>query len=91
MPTTPGHRSLPGVDHEKLVIQQMTKNFCRVKVLESPTVDHVLEYITGFDIAHFACHGSVDPQDPSNSHLVLQKDGPLGPVVDELTVAQISK
>ena len=79
MPTTPGQRSLPGVDHEKLAIQRITKDFCRIKVLESPTVEHVLEHITGFDIAHFACHGSVDSEDPSNSHLLLQKSGPSGP------------
>ena len=65
--------------------------FCKIKALESPTVEHVLENITGFDIAHFACHGSVDPEDPSNSHLLLQKSGPSGPVVDKLTVSQISK
>ena len=91
MPATPGHRSLPGVDQEKLAIQQMTRDFCKIKALESPTVELVLEDITGFDIAHFACHGSVDPEDPSNSHLLLQKSGPSGPVVDELTVAEISK
>ena len=91
MSTTPGYRSLPGVDSEKLAIQQMTKYFSRIKTLESPTVEHVLESITGYDIAHFACHGSVDPEDPSNSHLLLQKSGPSGPVVDELTVSQISK
>ena len=91
MPTTPRHISLPGVDHEKLAIQQMSKDFCRIKVLKSPTVEQVLEDITGFDIAHFACHGSVDPEDPSNSHLLLQKSGPSGLEVDELTVSQISK
>lgn len=87
MPTTPGHGSLPGVDLEKLAIQKMTKDFCRIKALESPTVEDVLENITKFDIAHFACHGSVDPEDPSNSHLLLQKSG----AVDKLTVSQISK
>ena len=60
MPKTPGHESLPAVESEKLAIQQITKIFCRIKALESPTVEHVLEKITGFDITHFACHGSVD-------------------------------
>lgn len=54
-------------------------------------VEHVLETITGFDITHFACYGSVDPEDPSNSHLLLQKSGPSKPIVDELSVSQISK
>ncbi|MCJ1345728.1 hypothetical protein MMC31_003937 [Peltigera leucophlebia] len=91
MSATPGHASLPGVDSEKLEIQRITKDFCTIKALESPTVEHVLENIAGFDITHFSCHGSVDPGDPSNSHLLLQKKGPSGPVVDELTVSQISK
>ena len=75
----PWARISSGVDSEKLVIQRMTRDFCRIKALESSTVEHVLENITGFDIAHFACHGSVDPEDPSNSHLLLQKIGPSGP------------
>ena len=87
MPATPRHPSLPGVNSEKLEIQQITRDFCRIKALESPTVEHVLENIAEFDITHFACHRSVDPQDPSNSHLLLQKRGPSGPVVDELTVS----
>ncbi|MCJ1349240.1 hypothetical protein MMC31_007476 [Peltigera leucophlebia] len=87
MPTNPGHGSLSGVDLEKLAIQQMTKDFCRIKVLESPTVEDVLENLIRFDIAHFACHRSVDSEDPSNIHLLLQKSG----VVDKLTVSQISK
>ncbi len=56
----------------------MTQDFCRTKAFESSTVEHVLENITEFDIAYFVCHGSVDPKDPSNSHLLLQTRGPLG-------------
>ena len=91
MPTTPEHRSLPGVDHEKLAIQQMTKDSCRIKTLGSPTAARALNDMSNFDIVHFACHGLADPKDPSNSHLLLQKSRPSGPVVDELTVSDISK
>ena len=91
MPTTPGHKSLPGVDLEKVAIQQMTRDFCKIKVLESPTAAHVLEDISAFDVVHFACHGCADLEDPSNSHLLLQKSGLSGPAVDELTVSDISK
>ena len=61
MPTTPGHRSLPGVDHEKFAIKQITKDVRRIKTLESPMAAQVLNYISGFDIVHFACHASADP------------------------------
>ena len=44
-----------------------------------------------FDIVHFACHGSMDPEEPSNSHLLLQKSEPSGLIVDKLTVSEISK
>ena len=91
MPTTPEQTPLPGVNREKLAIQQMTRDICRIKALETPTAKHVLENMSGFDIVHFACHGSVDLNDPSNSHLLLQKSGPSGPVVDKLTVSDISK
>ena len=91
MPTTPEHKPLPGVDHEKFAIQQITKDVCRIKRFESPTAAQVLNDMSGFDIVHSACHGLVDPEDPSNSHLALQRSGPSGPVVDELTVSDISK
>ena len=90
MPTTPEHESLPGVDHETVAIQQMTKD-CNIKTLESPTAAQVLNDVSEFDIVHFACHGSVDPKDPSNSHLLLQRSGLSGLQVDKLTVSEISK
>lgn len=91
MPKTPKHKSLPGVVHEKLAIQQMARNFSRINVLENPTAKRVLGDMSGFDIVHFASHGSADLKDPSNSHLLLQRSGPSGPVLDELTVSEISK
>ncbi|MCJ1346657.1 hypothetical protein MMC31_004875 [Peltigera leucophlebia] len=91
MPTTPEWKSLPGVDHEKAAIQQTIKDICNIKTLESPTAAQVLNDVSEFDIVHFACHGSVDPEDPSNSHLLLQRSSLSGLLVDELTVSDISK
>lgn len=91
MPATLNHTPLPGVDLEKLAIQQITKDICKIKTLESPTAAQVLNEMSGFDIVHFACHGSVDPKDPSKSHLFLQTSEPSGPIVDELTVTDIFK
>ena len=90
MPSTPDHSSLPGVKEEKLAIQRITTDICKIKALESPTAEHVLNDMSGFDIVHFACHGCADPEDPSNSHLLLQKSEPSGPVIDKLTVSDIS-
>lgn len=87
IPITLEYLSLPVVNSKKLATQQMTKDFCRIKALKSPTVEHILENINGYDIAHFACHGLVDSKDSLNSHLLLQRSGASGPVVDELTVS----
>lgn len=69
----------------------MTKDICRVKPLKSPTAAQILNNISGFDIVHFICHELADPKNPSNSHLLLQKSGLLGPLVDKLTVSNIFK
>ena len=90
MPSTPEHKSLPGVEEENLVIQRITKNICKIKALKSPTAEDVLNNMSGFDIVHFACHGCADPEDPSNSHLLLQKSEASEPVIDKLTVTDIS-
>ncbi len=76
-PTTHEPQPLPGVSQEKLAIQQITKGICTIKSLESPPAAQVLNEMSGFDIVHFACHGSADPKNPSNSHLLLQTSGPF--------------
>jgi CHAT domain-containing protein len=90
MPKTPGQKTLDGVDHEKVAIQESAKDFYTVKTLEYPTAEHVLNDMKGFDIVHFACHGSSDSANPSNSHLLLPKNDVSGPIVDKLTVSDIS-
>lgn len=91
MPSATEHNPLSGVVHEKLAIQRMSGHFCKIKVLETPTAKDVLKDMSGFDILHFACHGLAEPEDPSNSHQLLQKSGPSGSIVDKLTVSDISK
>lgn len=71
MPTTSEPQPLSGVQQERFAIQQITKDNREIKTLESPTAAQVLDVMSGFDIVHFACHGSADPKDPSSSHLLL--------------------
>jgi tetratricopeptide (TPR) repeat protein len=46
---------------------------------ELPTRQRVFSELPGRAIAHFACHGIVDPKDPSNSRLLLHdhRDHPM--------------
>lgn len=90
MPTTPGQKPLSGVDRERRAIEKACRGVCSCAELRLPTADEVLEKIPTSDITHFACHGSSDRANPSGSHLVLQRSGQAGPVVDRLTVSRIS-
>ncbi|MGK8522353.1 CHAT domain-containing protein [Nocardia asteroides] len=50
-----------------------------------PTKAEVLHHLTDCAIAHFACHGTTDPADPSRSHLLLHDHD-----TDPLTVAELA-
>ncbi|KAH8693493.1 CHAT domain-containing protein [Phaeosphaeriaceae sp. PMI808] len=88
--TTPGeqYRSLPGVEVEGRDIRSVVNKPHSVKPLPQPTADAVLENLKGSSIAHFACHGSADLLNPSNSFLALQGESESTP--DKLTVKMIS-
>lgn len=57
-------------------------------ILDSPSVNLVLQKLPAYQIIHFACHGVSDPDSPSNSHLVLLANSSLEPA--KLTVASIA-
>jgi hypothetical protein len=90
MPTTPGQRPLDGVQREKGVIAKACEGIYSCKYLELPTADQVLETIPESDIVHFACHGSSDLSNPSDSHLLLQKMDGRKVVIDRLSVSRLS-
>lgn len=56
------------------IVAAVSDNRRTVTCLVSPTASHVLECLPGYHAIHFACHGVSDPNNPSNSHLVLHGD-----------------
>ncbi|SPJ84208.1 uncharacterized protein FTOL_10725 [Fusarium torulosum] len=80
MPTTPkapGNKKppkeLPKVEKEMQEILNLARSQTSITVLTHPSADQVLEVLKSCCIAHFACHGTSDYSDPSNSGLILQK------------------
>ncbi len=77
MPTTPGQLTLPSVMAEADMLRRRLPSPTMLierpgTVDEStPTRDTVLALLPDADIAHFSCHGSSDPVDPSRSLLLL--------------------
>ncbi|CAG7990217.1 unnamed protein product, partial [Penicillium salamii] len=92
MPTTPQAASLPGIVSEIEAIEAAAAagSDFTLRVQIYPKSEAVLQAMQETDIIHFACHGSPDAVNPFQSHLLLQKDGPTGPLVDRLTVQKIS-
>ncbi|KAH8154785.1 uncharacterized protein LAJ45_01316 [Morchella importuna] len=88
MAKTPGGGALPDAAKEIEGIMDITKGLVSSKHLEHPSADDVLTQFGSFEVMHFACHGVSNPYDPSESHLMLQRDSNTA---DSLTVAAISR
>jgi tetratricopeptide (TPR) repeat protein len=84
MPETPGHADLPATRIEAESLAGRMPGPLPVIGPEA-TRSAVLYALPHASIAHFACHASSDPADPSASHLLLH-DGPL----DVATISQLS-
>lgn len=74
MPETPGHAALPATVREATAIATGLAGLTLIG--PAATRAAVRSALPGATIAHFACHASSDPTDPSASHLLLH-DGPL--------------
>jgi tetratricopeptide (TPR) repeat protein len=96
MPTTPGHNPLPQVHaevtmlqgrlprHDLLINKLSPQEDPNVVYESAPTKANVLARLADCSIAHFACHGTSDPTDPSRSRLLLYH------TMDPLTVASLA-
>lgn len=82
MPTTPGHADLEHVLDEVAVVRQHLREATVLSgpdqlgeppatLPTTPTRRRVLERLADCAVAHFACHGESDREDPSSSRLLL--------------------
>jgi tetratricopeptide (TPR) repeat protein len=79
MPTTPDDQELTNVPTEVALVEQILQERLQVTSLESPKRKDVLSLLATSSMAHFACHGTANLNDPSLSQLKLQdwKTAPL--------------
>ncbi|KAL4760965.1 CHAT domain-containing protein [Aspergillus foveolatus] len=73
MPPTPNEQPLPGVESEVNAIQQACSNIYTVILQRYPAPEAVSSAMEDTDIIHLACHGSSNPINPSDSHLLLHR------------------
>ena len=79
MPTTPSLNgkpmpSLPGAIPEKDALLRVSEGHVSTQHMGQPSAKEVLDALEHSTVAHFACHGSTDPKDPSSSALILQRE-----------------
>ncbi|KAJ3577303.1 hypothetical protein NPX13_g3264 [Xylaria arbuscula] len=73
METTPGHpRKLPGATREIDFVKSLCSSMGLPTVVPAPEKQSVTSHLTNCAVFHFAGHGHTDPQDPSQSYLLLQ-------------------
>lgn len=92
MPTTPGQIDLPGVVKEVSRITGLIQTDFMVQSLAGPMTEEVLGQLEHHDIVYFACHGSSNIFDSSDSCLLFQRHQPSKAelVSNPLTVRQVA-
>ncbi|KAH6681179.1 CHAT domain-containing protein, partial [Plectosphaerella plurivora] len=110
MPTTPaiedegekegaaGTFDLPGVAAEKNMLVEGAGGYVTTEHMDGPSDEGVLEALPRCSIAHFACHGVSNHIDPSQSGLLLQRQGSVSHngadsklIQDKLSVGRVSE
>ena len=78
MPETPDHSSLNHALPEILAVRDILAPVIDSTCVQSPDLDRktALQHLRTCTIAHLACHGVADSQDPLRSTLLLQDWGP---------------
>lgn len=73
MPETAGQRSLPETRREIVEVELALGSSASIETLVHPDNKSTMAKLQDCNIAHFACHGTSNPMDPSKSGLILQK------------------
>ena len=72
MPTTVGDKELPNVSTEISLVEEKLRDRFQVTSLDRPKRNDVLPLLATSSMAHFACHGTANANDPSLSQLKLR-------------------
>ncbi|KAK6537344.1 hypothetical protein TWF694_011536 [Orbilia ellipsospora] len=73
MPDTDGQASLPNVEKEVGVLNDLCQSLKLVSVVPRSTRDDILKAMRDCKVFHFAGHGLADASDPSKSGLLLKE------------------
>jgi hypothetical protein len=71
MPHTPAAADLPGAADEAALVHDLFPGHTRILTGQEATYDSVGAALPCYRWAHFACHATSDPANPSASHLLL--------------------
>ena len=93
MPKTPNASNLPGTRAERSEVIAAMGPSISIQTLEYPDVASAITQLQECNIAHFACHGVLDPVNPSRSGLILQtaRTSTQEPRQDILSVREVSQ
>ncbi|WP_370351711.1 CHAT domain-containing protein [Catenulispora sp. EB89] len=87
VPDAPGASRLPGVEAEAAAVTALIPAALRP---EHPTRAQVLDALPSHPVAHFACHGQPDRNDPAASRLILPDHETRALTVADITALRLT-